>query len=566
MSCEVGPIGLSTTRMPSRPGPSDERATVSARPRPPRRLASARTAGRAWSTGSCTVAPAARACPPPPNAPVSTVASTPPGLVRTLIRVASPASLNRIATSASSAWASRSMMPSECGGAVPVAARSASSSVDQTTRPSSALSRRSRTRPNRRSCAVGLERYSRREMSESGAPASTRAADTASVRGVAFGWAKVAVSMTMPAIRAAAQRPAAGVERQAEPGRPAARPSRRSPPRRARSSRPRRRASFEAWWSMTTRGSRSNSSRWRSRTSPTRSSVAAIGDDEQVVRRVGVGIGPEPLDAREEVVQRRDRVGADRVGRAAERLDDARRRRGSPRACPRRGSRGRRPARAGRRAAARRRRPAPRRGTAARSTVIGVAGAAWPARPGGCRPLPPRRAAWAGSPPTAAPPARRPRGGRGRPASAASRRAAGRPRGAAPASSSSSSCRTRVPRSAVSSSSTCRSGMRLMRSVLPELVADERHRPAERGDRRRALRRLADDADPHLGMAQVRRRLDLGDRGEPDRGSATSRSRSPISCAAARRPDRPLSSDRLPPQRASCEGATEYRSERTRGA
>ena len=62
------------------------------------------------------VAPAARACPPPPNAPVRTVASTPPGRVRTLSRVPRAASLNRMATSASSAWARRSMIPSECGG------------------------------------------------------------------------------------------------------------------------------------------------------------------------------------------------------------------------------------------------------------------------------------------------------------------------------------------------------------------------------------------------------------------------------------------------------------------
>src|SRR5688500_6674834 len=43
-----------------------QRATSAAR-----RTASARTAGRAWSTGRSTVAPAARACPPPPNLPVS---------------------------------------------------------------------------------------------------------------------------------------------------------------------------------------------------------------------------------------------------------------------------------------------------------------------------------------------------------------------------------------------------------------------------------------------------------------------------------------------------------------
>ena len=67
-----------------------------------------------------------------------------------------PASLNRIATSASSAWASRSMIPSECGGSVPVADRSASSRVEWITRPPSLRSSRSRTRPNNRSCACGL--------------------------------------------------------------------------------------------------------------------------------------------------------------------------------------------------------------------------------------------------------------------------------------------------------------------------------------------------------------------------------------------------------------------------
>ena len=52
------------------------------------RFASARTGGRASSSGASIDAPAARACPPPPNRPVRTVASTPPGFVRTLTRVA----------------------------------------------------------------------------------------------------------------------------------------------------------------------------------------------------------------------------------------------------------------------------------------------------------------------------------------------------------------------------------------------------------------------------------------------------------------------------------------------
>ncbi len=49
---------------------------------------------------------------------------------------------------------------------------------------------------------------------------------------------------------------------------------------------------------------------------------------------------------------------------------------------------------------------------------------------------------------------------------------------------------------------------------LTQLVADERHGPAERRDGLESFRGLADDADPHLRMAQVPVRLDLGDRGE----------------------------------------------------
>ena len=46
-------------------------------------------------------------------------------------------------------------------------------------------------------------------MSDSGAPASTSAAETARVRGVAFGCAKVAVSITIPAISSVASAPSA---------------------------------------------------------------------------------------------------------------------------------------------------------------------------------------------------------------------------------------------------------------------------------------------------------------------------------------------------------------------
>ena len=61
--------------------PSADVASSSTSSREPRRG----RPGRACSSGRSTVAPAARAWPPPPNAPVSTVASTPPSRVRTLI-------------------------------------------------------------------------------------------------------------------------------------------------------------------------------------------------------------------------------------------------------------------------------------------------------------------------------------------------------------------------------------------------------------------------------------------------------------------------------------------------
>ena len=73
-----------------------------------------------------------------------------------------------------------------------------------------------------------------------------------------------------------------------------------------------------------------------------------------------------------------------------------------------------------------------------------------------------------------------------------------------------------MPRSAVSSSSNVELRDALEPEPLAELVPDERHRPPERRERCLAFRRLADDADPDLGMAQVRRRLDVGDRDEAD--------------------------------------------------
>ena len=73
--------------------------------------------------------------------------------------------------------------------------------------------------------------------------------------------------------------------------------------------------------------------RWRSPTAPMRSSVAAIGRDEQVVVGRRVRIGPKALDAIEEVVQRRYWVRADRVGLPPSDLDDRGPPPASPRAC-----------------------------------------------------------------------------------------------------------------------------------------------------------------------------------------------------------------------------------------
>ena len=272
MSWDVGPIGLSTTRMPSRPGPERgarhrQRVTAAAacgprrgpRPVPGRRGAarSRRPPGHAR---------------PHRTAPVSTVASTPPGLVRTLIRVASPASLNRIATSASSAWASRSMMPSDCGGSVPVASRSASSRVDATTSPSSyalepiqdateqaQLSRRLRAVQPARDVGQRRAGLDQRRRHGERARRRVRVRERRGVhddpghqrrrqrrRPTSSGTPRrTASSATISQVAAAC-----GSIQSASPS-----------------------ASFEAWWSMTTRGSRSNSSRWRSPTAPTRSSV-----------------------------------------------------------------------------------------------------------------------------------------------------------------------------------------------------------------------------------------------------------------------------------------------------
>ena len=276
----------------------------------------------------------------------------------------------------------------------------------------------------------------------------------------------------------------------------------------------------------------------------------AIGRDEQVVVGRRVRIGPKPLDAIEEVVQRRYWVRADRVGlppnhsisrttpsvapsvsrvrvlvadgehatRATDPLDD------NIRAPSRRKRRGRRS-----------------------STLVRLS---WRDRRPGAGP----------SPTTGRGRQHRRRRllGRGRPrAGPGHRRRQGLPESEVSFSgalrgplSSSSSWRTRVPRSAVSSSSTCRSGIRFMRRCPAELMAYERHRPPERGDRLGPLLRLADDADPDLRVAQIGRRLDLRDRRKPDariRDSRVTIDRSPV--GTAHRLSRTLRHGELPASR-----------------
>ena len=355
-------------------------------------------------------------------------------------------------------------------------------------------------------------------MSASGAPASTSAADTTRVRGVAFGWAKVAVSITMPAIRPAARAPSSA--------------SSGTPSRAARSvtishvaaasgsiqsAAPS--ASFEAWWSMMTRGSRSNSSAWRTPTSPIRSSepqsemttrsYGAAGSGSVRKRsmpamnayRSGTGsvhtgsaVPPRASTSADDPERRPERVRvrvlvADRqhAPGAAQPVDDGLRdgvevaveRDGHARTLARAGRLARR-GRAGGRASS----PGPRRDRRPdrRRRLFGQVvrlAEAWHRR-------------------------RQRFGDRG----VRIRHAPGLELGQ----------QLEDPRTALGR--VVQVDVQVRDAPDPEppaqLVADERHRVAQRRDRRVALGRLADDADPDLGVAQVLRGLDDGDRGEAD--------------------------------------------------
>ena len=205
---------------------------------------------------------------------------------------------------------------------------------------------------------------------------------------------------------------------------------------------------FEAWWSMTTRGSRASSSRCRLADRPDALQAAAVGDDEQVVVDVGLRVGPGRRDARQE---RRTAAARDRRRRASRgrrRRRRAGRRRASSRACRRRGSRGRPRGRAAPTRSARRRRP----GTAGVQGERSITGCRFlGCRCAAVRPRPPASTLGVGGGgPRPLRPAPRPRHPRG--AAVATGVGSDSPTGAtssgdSPASSSLSSCRTRVPRS-----------------------------------------------------------------------------------------------------------------------
>ncbi len=304
-SCDVGPEGLATTSTPSSP-PARGRAGswiagsgLTGGPRPPA-ARRPRAPGRiASSSGASMVAPAARAWPPPPERAgqdrrVDAARPGPDaqarGPVRLLLEQHRDLGGLRLGEQVDDPLRVRRQ------GARRVEVRPAQRGPHAPVR-SGEVRRRSSTRPNSRSWASGLVRYSRREMSDSGAPASTSAADTASVRGVAFGWANVAVSMTMPAISTRGQRPIARHRAGSRAGRRAAPPARtsRRPP--GRSSRPSPTASFDAWWSMIDPGQRREQRRVarghvarpgpasRSRTGPAGRRARRVGDRSGPGRR-----------------------------------------------------------------------------------------------------------------------------------------------------------------------------------------------------------------------------------------------------------------------------------------
>ena len=442
------------------------------------------------SSGRPIVAPAARAWPPPPNVPVSTVASTPPGLVRTLRRVVpSSWALSSIATSAVSDWARRSMMPSECAGRAPVASRSPGTRVDQMTRPSGDAWRRSRTRPNSRSWASGLVRYRRREMSDRGAPAATSAAGDREGPRRRVGVREGRRVHHDTGHQRGRERPVAGVERNAQPHREqrdhlARRGGARVDP--VPRSRPRR--STRDGRSRPAAG-RGTGPAWRSATAPTRSAGRTVREHQQVVRDRRVGIRPHALHVGHEVVQRWRRVGEHGRGAAARSPRPGGTRPASRRGCRRPGSRGPRRAPRARPAGARAPRRERRRWRGprdrSRSSSAARLGLARPrlaargraaaalrgasARPGLTTRRGARAAAWAPGPS----PARR-AGSSVSPSWGSRLTGLGSDSsngviawGSMPASSSLSRWSSRVPRSAESSSRTCSSGIRRIRRRRP---------------------------------------------------------------------------------------------------
>ena len=235
--------------------------------------ASARTRRRASASGAATVAPAARAWPPPPNAPgqdrrVDAAGLRPHGDPRRrrtrLLEQDRDLGRLRLGEEVDQALRVRGSVPGR--GEVGVVERA----VDDAAAGASPRGDRGRGRR----AAAGHPASSGRGGARSPTAARRPRRAPRRRRGSAA-WRWGGRTWTCPSrCRPSARRPSGRRRRRgARRAAPrAARRSRTSRPRPGRPSRLARPSVFDAWWSTRTRGSRSNRSRCRSRTAPRRSS------------------------------------------------------------------------------------------------------------------------------------------------------------------------------------------------------------------------------------------------------------------------------------------------------
>ena len=274
-SWDVGPGGLATTRISvSKPGPSDARATLSAKTAAARRTRLGEHDGARLVRGELDRrSPGLGAAASSETAREHRCINPARGFVRTLSRVPPGRLLEEDRHLRELGLGEQVDDPLRSGGCCPSPrGRRRAASTPRSGRPRSWLEP-VEDPSEQPEPPAGLRAVQPARDIRSGAPASTSAADTASVRGVAFGWANVAVSMTIPAISAAASDPSPVSS--GTPSRAARKvtishvawravPSNRRPGlRRVR----RVMVEDDPWYPL-------NSSAWRSRTAPTRSSGA----------------------------------------------------------------------------------------------------------------------------------------------------------------------------------------------------------------------------------------------------------------------------------------------------